>query len=328
MADKHIPQMFLKLESDGLIKETDVLNTQDGFWLVHKSIADILSERDILDFPNSAGERLLCSRFYDDWFMYAVPGESGYTYGLLKLREQEHDSRDGAPADGDAPGVTISFISFACEILLNCLADSSDANRMRLDNEINRVVARQGQHHHKDLKAYFINPAAEASYLVVATYIRHIALLAENGALNVPDRYREIIQQLLSGKGKAKLARIPEFSESVNREAGYTVCDNDKIYIKNPQEPSAYEAAAILATHTANTSLQSFAAEVEYHARFLLPFARIRIPFIGKSVYESAIRADMTIDDTEFEGPAPFYKPESKILSRQFALHNNKFGDK
>ena len=82
-----------------------------------------------------------------------------------------------------------------------------------------------------------------------------------------------------------------------------------------------YEAAAILATHTGNTSLHSFAAEVEYHAKFLTPIAKIRIPFWGRSIYDSAIRADMIIGDTEFEGPAPFHRAESKIVRRQSKCH-------
>ena len=42
---------------------------------------------------------------------------------------------------------------------------------------------------------------------------------------------------------------------------------------------------------------------------------------MGGSVYDSAIRADMTVGDTEFEGPAPFYKMNSKIVKRQRAHH-------
>ena len=66
-------------------------------------------------------------------------------YGLLKLREQEHEAEGDSPADGDTPGLTISFISFSCEILLDCLVTPTDENRLRLDSEIDRVVARKGQ---------------------------------------------------------------------------------------------------------------------------------------------------------------------------------------
>jgi hypothetical protein len=62
---------------------------------------------------------------------------------------------------------------------------------------------------------------------------------------------------------------------------------------------------------------------VEYHARFLTPLAKIKIPFFGRSIYDSAIRADMTVGDTEFEGPAPFYRETSRIVKRQYELHRN-----
>ena len=322
MVDKKtIPKIFRQLLSEGCIKESDILQTPDGFRLIYKSLSDILSEKGIVEFPDSEGKRLKCSKFYDDWFLYAVPHETDYTYGLLKLREQEHDTEDGSPADGDTPGVTISFISFACESLLACIANPSDENRRKLDREINRVVARRGQRHHKALKRYFRNPQSHGAYLVANIYTRYIASFAENGCLAVPEHYKEIVQQSLSYKNTNKLARLPRFIDALNLAAGRVVCDNENIYLENREEPTEYETAAILATHTGNTSVFSFAAEVEYHARFLTPLAKIKIPFFGRSIYDSAIRADMTVGDTEFEGPAPFYQSDSKIVKRQYALH-------
>ena len=324
MSDRSIPNVFQRLLSGESIQETDITNTTDGFFLVHKSLSDILGEKGIFDFLDSEGERLLCDRFFDDWFLYAVPNETDYTYSLLKMREQEHDTEDGAPADGDTPGVTISFIAFDCKILLKCLTDPTDENRQKLNREINRVVGYKGQRHHWSLKRYFKNPGSEGSYLVAGRYAKYIASLAQNGELEVPAYYKSIVQQSISYKGSAKWARLPNFIEELNRKAGYMVCDNEKIYIKNREEPTEFEAAAILATHTANTSVYSFAAEVEYHARFLTPLAKIKIPFFGRSIYDSAIRADMTVGDTEFQGPAPFYQSDSKIVKRQYALHRKK----
>ena len=101
------------------------------------------------------------------------------------------------------------------------------------------------------------------------------------------------------------------------------VCDHEKIYIKDRLRPDRYECDAILATHTGNTSLYSFAAEVEYHARSLTLLAKLKVPFFGRSVYSSAIRADMTVDDNESQGAAPFYQSGSKIVKRQRALHKH-----
>ena len=119
MTDKNTPKIFEFLLSNTNIEKPDILKTSDGFYMVNRSISNILSSKDIFDFPDSIGERLGCDRFFDDWFLYAVPNENDYTYSLLKLREQEHDAENGSPADGDKPGVTISFISFDCEILTN-----------------------------------------------------------------------------------------------------------------------------------------------------------------------------------------------------------------
>ena len=192
-----------------------------------------------------------------------------------------------------------------------------------MNAEINRVVAHKGQKHHNALKQYFVKPQSQGAYLVASMYTRHIASLSENGSLDVPEYYKDLVQKSISYKSNAKFARLPKFIEFLNQQAGYTVCDNTKIYIKDREDPDIYESAAILATHTGNTSIYSFAAEVEYHARFLTLFAKIKIPFFGRSIYDSAIRADMTVGDTEFEGPAPFYNPKSRIVKRQYQYHKN-----
>ena len=147
---------------------------------------------------------------------------------------------------------------------------------------------------------------------------------AESGWLEVPEAYKETVKRSLANKNSEKWTRIPAFIEALNQMAGYTVCDNEKIFINDPQAPTGFESAAILATHTGNTSVYSFAAEVEYHARFLTPLAKIKIPFFGRSIYDSAIRADMTVSDSEFEGPAPFYRSDSDIVKRQRELHRDK----
>ena len=319
--DKNTPTVFCLLLADMSIEDSEIIGTSDGFFAVNKSIANILASKDVFDFPDSNGERIACSRFFDDWFLYAVPGEKDYTYSLLKLREQEHDKEDAAPADGDTPGVTISFISFNAERLLDCLTEPTDENRRKLNTEINRVVAYKGQRHHKALKKYFKNPQSQGAYLVADIYAKTIASFSEGGRLEVPELYKEIAQQSSLHKNSGKQARLPRFIEALNETAGRVVCDHEYIYLENPEKPTEQEAMAILATHTGNTSVYSFAAEVEYHARFLTPWAKFKIPFLGRSIYASAIRADMTIGDTEFQGPAPFYKTNSKIVKRQYALH-------
>ena len=310
---KQAPEVFEQLEAGGYIQPTDVRKTRDGFYVIYKSLSGILAEKGILDFPDSEGNRLACDKFFDDWFLYAVESGCDCVYGLLKMREQEFDMNGESPADGDTPGVTVSFVSFECGALLDCLAEPTDENRQRLDSEINRVVALRGERHHNELKKYFVNPKSDGAYLIANKYENRIADLSQNGYVNTSERYREI--------AKKENSRLARFIESLNQTAGYIVCDHEKIYVKNRESLTGLERAAILATHTGNTSEYSFAAEVEYHARFLNPVAKIKIPFFGKSLYDSAIRADMSVGGKETEGIATFYRTESRIVKRQYDLH-------
>ena len=304
MSTDNLPPRFQELGLTGV-------HTEDGFWMARKSIADILLEKGIRTFPNDQGQVRECGLFFDDWYLYALKDKTGWVYSLVKLREQEHDARCGRIADGDIPGVTISFIAFETELLARCLADPSLDNRKAMNKEINRVVSARGQRHHPALKAYFERTASRGAYRIAEAYVQKIAGIAENGRIPVPDAYRK------ARKG----SRLPRFIEKNNAAAGYPVCDHSYIYIRDSEKLTQYEKLAILATHTADVSFPSFAAEVQYHARFLTPLARIPIPFLGRSLYDSAIRADMTIDDCELEGPAPFHNLNSRWVHRQMRSH-------
>lgn len=303
MTNEQIPPKFRELDLPSV-------HTGDGFWMSRKSIAEILLEKEIRTFPNDRGETRECGLFFDDWHLYAIE-DGGWVYSLVKLREQEHDREEGRIGDGDTPGVTVSFISFQKDILIQCLAEPTMENRRAMNREINRVVSLRGQHHHPALKAYFEKTESAGAYLIAEEYVRKIANFAENGRISTPDAY----------KNAKKGSRLPAFIEKNNARAGYTVCDHQSIFIRDGAHLNPYEKLAILATYTADVSFPSFAAEVQYHACFLTAPARIPVPFLGHSIYDSAIRADMTIDDCELEGPAPFHNLKSHWVRRQEQCH-------
>ena len=319
--EKAVPPFFRELMRRGCLDAGEIRAASDGFYAAAKSLADILVGQGITTFLNDRDELRDCDKFFDDWYCYAVPRQGGYVYSLFKLREQELDAKNGLIADGDTPGVTVSFIAFDTDVLAHCLSEPTMANRKRLNQEINRVVAARGQRHDKTLKAYFLSPKAEGPYLIAELYVRHIASFAGDGCIGVPEHYAEIYRKSAAAGFLGWAGRIPLFLEENNKAAGHTVCDHEKIYIKNPDSLSVYEKRAILATHAANVSIHSFAAEVRFHARFLTWYARLPIPFLGKSAYDSAIRADMTIDDTEFDAPAPFYRMNGRWVMAQRKYH-------
>ena len=303
MSDTILPPVFEKL---GL----PAVHTGDGFWMARKSIADILLDQNIRTFPNDRGEIRACGLFFDDWHLYAIHAGK-WIYSLVKLREQEHDKEEGRLGDGDTPGITVSFISFQPEILMQCLEEPTMENRRAMNQEINRVVSVKGQHHHPALKAYFEKTESMGAYRIAEEYLRKIISLSDNGRIPTPIAYK-----------KAKHgSRLPVFIEQNNAAAGYTVCDHETIFLRDALHPTPFEKLAILATHTADVSFPSFAAEVQYHACFLTDLARVPIPFLGHSIYDSAIRADMTIDDCEQEGPAPFHNLNSRWVRRQAQCH-------
>ena len=312
-----IPTFFKWLGDQKMISKDYIISSNDGFVMITESISSILISKGIATFPDREGRILECRNYFDDWFLFAVLGKTEYVYGLLKMREQEHDLERGIQADGDTPGVTISFIAFDTGIFKSCLENPSAENRKKMGMEINRVVAYSKQNHHPALKEYFIRSQAEAPYLIAETYVNHIASFSTAGTLNVPKAYKEIY---LKRSASAKYARVPDFLEQNNLDANRVVCDHEKIYINNVKQLSRYEKLAILATHTGNVSYHSFAAEIRYHAMFLTKLMKIRLPLAG-SPYASAVRADMSIGDKEFQGPTPYYDLSSSSVHEQMKYH-------
>ncbi len=314
-----LPVYFQWMLLKGQIAEDQVLFCDDGFCMIYHSISSILISRGIDSFPDKEDRILECKNFFDDWFLFAVPDKQGHVYGLLKMREQENDLERGIQADSDTPGVTISFIAFDSDLLKACLENPSAEKRKKMGMEINRVVSYPKQNHHPALKDYFIRPQAEAPYLIAETYVNHIASFSTAGTLNVPKAYKEIYQRRLTS---SKYTRVPDFLEQNNLDANMVVCDHEKIYIQDVNQLSRYEKLAILATHTGNVSAHSFAAEVRYHAMFLTKLAKIRLPIAG-SPYASAVRADMSIGDKEFQGPTPYYDLSGKLVQEQLKIHRD-----
>lgn len=318
-AESMMPDCFLKFIESGLIDEDNIEKTDDGFFCINKSIADVLAEKEIYTFPAGSNE-LKCDNYYDDWYIYAIKKDNDFVYSLFKLREQEYDMFAGERADYDSPGVTVSFIAYDISTLMKCLEKPTNENKRSMSDEINRVVARRKQKHNSVIKRYFCKTESKGSYIIAELYVRHILTFTHKGFIIVPQKYEEIYSESLIQSGDGKDKRLPDFIKRNNIDAGRTVCDHDKIYIKNPKAPDYYEKLAILATHTADTSFNQFACEVQYHALFLNSLINIKIPFLG-SIYESAVRADLSIDDSEFEGNAPYHRADSKLVRKHIEIH-------
>ena len=308
-----------------LITTDNILSTDDGFYMCSKPLSDIMIQAGVTTFVNNNGDDKSVSIYYDDWYMYAIEENSEFTYGLLKMREQENDE-----GDGDDPGVTISFIEFDTSILYTCLDNNTLQNINNLIDEIDRVVRLNGQTHNDIIRNYFIKPESKASYLVAQQYINHIASFVENGYIDAPNSYIDLLEYIddlyrkpvSSGSALskyqyiAKLKRVPNALLENNQKAGYNIYnpDNHRIYINDPQNLTPYEKYAILMMHTSNVTFNSFAAEVLYHAEMLKYEIDLN--------YERAIRADMAMGEEVESGITDkYYDLSSDIVQDQIQYH-------
>ena len=85
-----------------------------------------------------------------------------------------------------------------------------------------------------------------------------------------------------------------------------------------------YEKQAILTTHTANTSFNSFAAEVVYHAKLTKEYDNEIINYIYEHLIDKhALRADMGVGEEKVSGYTDYeyYNPESDTMKLEIQFH-------
>ena len=142
----------------------------DGAWVGREPLSDLLRRQGREGFE----------RYFDDWYLYRVPEG---TWGLYKMREQEHDG-----FDGDTPGMTVCFVKLDPEVF--CLPSEE------LERELQGTVGGRDRRHSGALGAYFRQPEAVAPYVMGLLYIRKLASCAEDGLLALPDRFAHASRRL------------------------------------------------------------------------------------------------------------------------------------
>ena len=329
------------LINQGLVKHTDIYKTADGFYMLTTPVSSILNEANIYELSEentSDGDRRPVLAFYDDWYIYAIRNTTGYSYSLLKMREQENDE-----IDGDDPGVTISFVALDYDKLLSLINDNSLSNSYSCLQTLNQVTGPGSFPYDETLADYFDKTESAAPYLIAELYIEVIVReTCVNGIISAPQTYLDRLERIdqltewISNPNvndtirlslaleKSHLERIPNALENINEKAGYSVYDTftNTINISNPNNLTIYEKYAILATHTANVTFNSFAAEVEYHAYMLKKNIATDIPIVDHDIYDSALRADMAMgEEVERWGLNDYYDLNSDRVQAQAEYH-------
>ncbi len=326
--------------NDELADMSTIKETTDDFLICTTSIADILSNAGITEI-NDGKEMLNVQGYFDDWYLYVI-NNSSPTFGLFKMREQEFDSDDN-----NDPGVTISFIDFDISKLNDALysGDTSSA----LYKEIDDVVY-SGNKHCSTIQEYFSNVASDGSYIIAEAYADKIAELSGNN-ISFPTAlvtiYADIaeIDEILDSviydsysysilyKKKSSLSRVPNRLTKCNEDAGKNFIDftNHKIKVSDINALTYNEQIAILASFTADSSYNMFAAEVKAHSDYLVNWiSKFKDwPIVGGFVedkwYLRAIRADMAIGE-EYESGFfdEYYDEDGKMVKEQIEYHGEK----
>lgn len=336
---KDSTQLFGTLATKGLLDHTNLTGTDDGFLMCTKSLGNILYDAEIEILYESPSEQKPRSvlGYYDDWYLFSIKKSGTVKYGLIKMRELEHDNDDG-----NVPGVTVSFVGLDTAPLLTCINSPTQANSYNLLTALNKVTGPGIYDHDEDITNYFIEPASKAPYLIAEKYVYTIAQTANNGVIDLYEGINEFylkaadaeakmndVQQGPENRQKERekyefYIRVPNALEEINKIAGYEIYNkqNNILNIKNKNNLTYYEKYAILATFTGNVNYNSFAAEVVYHAVML---EDILADIFEDKVYKRALRADMTIDDNEdYDINMSYYDLDSDIVNAQEEIHGVK----
>lgn len=302
-------------ENTSLFTKEHWKTTGDGFDMYFLPMADILEGMGIHHTGLSSRNHADVRSYYDDWYLYRVTREKT-VYSLLKMREQEHDFVPGY-ADMDDPGVTISFVAFDLQRLMDLQQDAAGDTMAAFVHAFRCVTEYLNQPFDPELQRYFSDERAKAPYLIGEAYVDKLLTFVEQGRLPFPEKMKEAPRRLLMGL------------EKMNRQAGKQICDfeNGCLRIDDPENPTREERLCLLAAHTGNLSQNSFAAEVKYHADALVSWQN-KIPFLGKSQwYASALRADMQVEGEEWLRKnwfSPYYDEENPMILRQAEIHGER----
>ena len=222
--------------------------------------------------------------------------------------------------------------------MMEHLLSPTIANGYELLCALDRATGPGIYEHNSVLANYFSLPQSDAPYLIAEEYVKLIAKRCVNGGtMQAPDNYADIVEEieyiedeladpLLDEDARtgyiarlSELSRIPNAIDKNNNNAGYSVYNstNNTITVSNTNSLTEYEKYAILATHTANVTFNSFAAEVQFHAE-ALEDTLSTVP----AYYEAALRADMSIGEEYEDGIFDeYYNLNSSIVQTQIQYH-------
>jgi hypothetical protein len=298
------------LESKGI--SVNKLETDDGYFLIDKSVSDILAEAGV----DPKEMEYLGPNGFDDWYITGLVKDDGsIAYSLIKVREPMDEQGQKATA--------IVFNSMNMTAFEQVISDSTSGKKVLKSTadqalrDINYIVKPTDHYndYDPDILAYFQNPESDGSYLIADFAIDKVAHdeAFKDGVYELPFTYEEFDDY--GGKDTLDMLAI----------AGIYDKDANTITIKDPDNLTANEQSALLLITTANRNKYSFAAENQYHADM---YDNTPSPYIKKKGIKSdagvgeSVQINIPIKGVTVPTYERFFKPSnSKYYKEQFEAH-------
>ena len=314
------PERFIELINQGAMDMNDMYQTDDGLTLCMTSCYDVYK---IIGYPNNSlytYDMKLdmypedANEYYlRDWYFFSVTKESKTAYGLILLSPNRNDSN--RPCRVAVPFVELDEIVFTNydyslkETIKDRITKVTNCNAESKCSEI--------------IVEYFNKPTAEGGYEIAKQYSKLV--------INTESVDNKIIAELPGTDASEYRDDVLKRNSNKEKKDGIYDPDENTISIKNPINPSINEIQCILSCRTNNPSMNSFAAEIYYHAIYAdlyndrKYFSSIPEFIIEYSLYQHAVRADLNLELENFPSEAKKYKSYD---GKYVVLQRNMFGDK
>ena len=271
--------------------------TSDGFILVKVPLTSIMETIKMEDIPS---ENYSYQRDdFDDWYIYSVSKEENTEFSILKMRELTDEAN---------VGVSIPFISFDPTLIKKAIKSIEYGEKLSYNLEKMTEAKVDFGEHSSIIVEYFADPYSAANYLIAEAYIEKIIVEdCVDNRIKIPNGLSKRLKKYLDTIGET-------YDEK-----------NNSIFINNTNNPTLEEEQAILAMRTANTSYNSFAAEVVFHAKYTTNFSKIGKRPI-KKYYKSAVKADMGVGEERESGifDGGYYNENGKYVKEQRGIWGKK----
>lgn len=312
------PSYFVDFINLEIAKYNDVVQTKDGFSMCKQPMSVILSKYKVKKIKDGKSW-LPVKDYYDDWYLYCVKDGKKYVYSLLKMREKEHDEKDG-----DDPGTSVSFMEFDVRSLVGVSLQKSGLEK--LSQGISRtihpyfysksaIIQTPDKLYSASLQKYFAKTKSTGSYLIANQYIKKVIKEERNG---------NELPVYLDKMTKQQTAYLQGLKGIYDQK-------KNVIKLKDINALTKREKQAVLVSRTGNISQNSFAGENQFHAVWLKRIAELLKsykPVTGKLIgaYRSALVSDTGIDEEEQSGVTDwsYLEYEGTYVAKQRKAHGDK----